>query len=146
MRFSSFALLPFVAVIGCASTGSTERVCTSHVGRTCSGWEVRETAQGKFLRESQDRWAAERASREGTAFFPAQAPGESSFHYLSRVNDANGKSGSSSAWGSYSTSGAPSGGTTSGGSGFGSFSPFGSSSFGSGSSGGGFSFGGGKGH
>jgi hypothetical protein len=120
MRLSSLVLLPCLAAAGCAAhSGNTETVCTSHFGKSCTHYEVRETAEGKFFRETQDRWNQERAAKDGTAFFPTQAPGESSFHYLGRVQDANsganGKSGpgGSSPFGSSSSSGSSFGGSSS---------------------------------
>jgi hypothetical protein len=137
MQLSRRVLLPCLLLSACASrTGNTETVCTAHFGRSCTHYEVRETAEGKFFRESRDRLNQEQAAKTGTAFFPEHMPGESSFHYLSRVQDAN--SSSNSKWG---------GGSSIGGSCCGGASSFGSAS--NGSSGGssfgtGSSFGGGR--
>jgi hypothetical protein len=136
MRLSSLVLLPCLAAAGCAAhSGNAETVCTSHFGKSCTHYEVRETAEGKFFRETQDRWNQERAARDGTAYFPTQSPGESTFHYLGRMQDANsssnGKSGPGGSSGSSrgsSSSSSPFGSSSSGGSSFG-----GSSSSGSGS-------------
>jgi hypothetical protein len=84
-------LLACLALAGCAArSGSTETVCASRFGRSCTSYEVRETAQGKSSRESHDAVARESARTSGTAFFPSQIPGESSFHYLGRVAKENG--------------------------------------------------------
>ena len=80
--------LVLVAVSACtlrgSSNGNSETVCTSG-GRRCSNYEVRETPQGRFFRESSDSFEREQAYRSGNGYIPAQAPGESSSHFLSRM-------------------------------------------------------------
>jgi hypothetical protein len=82
----------------CAGQSSSERVCVAHVGRSCSSWEVHETASGKMQRENQDALNHYLAQQRGETSTPAKAPGESDSHYASRVSA--GSSGTSSFGGS----------------------------------------------
>src|SRR5277367_5396462 len=90
MKGPLFAPWLCLTVAGCAShLGNTESVCTSHFGKTCTNYEVRETADGTFFRESKDAWARDAAQKSGSAFFPTQIRGESTSHYLGRVQSEN---------------------------------------------------------
>ena len=89
MTLTLVVLLSLTVTACAARTGNSETVCASRFGRSCTSYEVRETAQGVFLRESQDNLARERAEKSSTAFFPTQMPGESSLHYLGRVQSEN---------------------------------------------------------
>jgi hypothetical protein len=87
LRYASPLVL--LAVSACASlrgssNGNSETVCTSG-GRRCSSYEVRETPQGRFFRESSDSQQRDQAYRNGNSYIPEHAPGESSGHFLSRM-------------------------------------------------------------
>jgi hypothetical protein len=140
MTTATHALWLCLALTGCgAHSGATERVCIAHAGARCTGWEVHETEQGRFFREVADDRNRATAARDGTAVFPAQIPGESTTHYLDRVQHANSGSTASAGRGSSfpaipSWGSSPSGGPSFGGSSFGGPS-FGGSTFGGSSSG-----------
>jgi len=124
MKSCTIILALCFTVTGCAArSGSTETVCASHFGKTCTSYEVRETAEGKFFRESQDTMAREAAQKSGSTFFPTHMPGESSFHYLGRVQSENsgpgGTVGSSTSLGGSSSGGSSSTGSSFGGSSYG---------------------------
>jgi hypothetical protein len=97
------AIVLCCSLLGAACAGqssSTERVCTAHFGRSCSSWEVRETAYGQMQRENQDGVNRYLAQQRGETFTPAKAAGESDAHYASRVSAGSQGPGGTSSFGS----------------------------------------------